>query len=81
MPFFENLKKQNAFLLFLFKSKSSIPKLPHTASLQAFEEQHKIFLRAANNTASNVLDWEVVHLHISLPYSNEGQRKDKITCL
>ena len=68
LPFFNNLKKQTTFLLFLLKFKGSIPKSPHTASLQVFEEQPKIFLHAANNTASNALDWDVVHLHTSLPY-------------
>ena len=81
LPFFNNLKNQTTFLLFLLKFKGSIHKSPHTASLQVFEEQPKIFLHAANNTASNALDWDVVHLHTSLPYSNDGQRMDKITCL
>ena len=81
LPFFNNLENQTTFLLFLLKFKGSIPKSPHTASLQVFEEQPKIFLHAANNTASNALDWDVVHLHTSLPYSNDGRRMDKITCL
>ena len=76
-----NVKNQTTFLLFLLKFKGSIPKSPHTASLQVFEEQPKIFLHAANNTASNTLDWDVAHLHTSLPYSNDGRRMDKITCL
>ena len=81
LPFFNNLENQTTFLLFLLNSKGSIPKSLHTASLQVFEEQHKIFLHAANNTASNALDWDVVHLHISLPNSNDGRRINKITCL
>ena len=60
--FFNNLENQTTFLLFLLKFKGSIPKSPHTASLQVFEEQPKIFLHAANNTASNALDWDVVHI-------------------
>ena len=56
LPFFKNLKNQTTFLLFLLKFKGSIPKSPHTASLQVFEEQNKIVLHAANNTASNALD-------------------------
>ena len=51
-----------------------------TASLQIFGEQYKIFLHVANNTASNVLDWDIIHLHTLLPYSNKGRRMDKITC-
>ena len=81
LPFFNNLENQTTFILFLVNSKGSIPKSLHTASLQVFEEQHKIFLHAANSTASNALDWDIVHLHTSLPYSNDGQRMDKITCL
>ena len=56
LSFFNNLENQTTFLLFLLKFKGSIPKSPHTASLQDFEEQNKIFLHAANNTASNALD-------------------------
>ena len=52
LPFFNNLENQTTFLLFLLKFKGSIPKSPHTASLQVFEEQPEIFLHAANNTAS-----------------------------
>ena len=59
LPFFNTLENQTTFLLFLLKFKGSIPKSPHTASLQVFEEQPKIFLHAANNTASNALDWDV----------------------
>ena len=54
--FFNNLENQTTFLLFLLKFKGSIPKSPHTASLQVFDEQPKIFLHASNNTASNALD-------------------------
>ena len=43
LPFFNNLKNKTTFLLFLLKFKGSIPKSPHTASLQVFEEQPKIF--------------------------------------
>ena len=68
LPFFNNLENQTTFFLFLLKFKGSIPKSPHIASLQVFEEQPKIFFHAANNTA---LDWDVVNLHTSLPYSND----------
>ena len=44
-------------------------------------KSNKSFLHSANNTASNALDWETVHLHTSLPYSNDGQKMDEITCL
>ena len=43
LPFFNNLKNQTTFLLFLLKFKGSIPKSPHTASLQVFEEQNIFF--------------------------------------
>ena len=42
-PFFNTLENQSNFLLFLLKFKGSIPKSPHTASLQVLEEQPKIF--------------------------------------
>ena len=43
LPFFKTLQNQSNFLLFLLKFKGSIPKSPHTASLQVLEEQPKIF--------------------------------------
>ena len=66
---------------FLEKSKGLIPKSPITASLQVFEGQHKLFSHAANNTASNALDRDLVHLHTPLQTSNDERRMDKITCL
>ena len=52
--FFNNLKNKITFLLFLFKYKDSIPKLPHTASLYKYSKSN--FLHVANNTAFNTLD-------------------------
>ena len=67
-------------LLALLKARGSTPRSSHTASLHVLEEQLKIFLHAPNITASNALDWVLVHLHTSLPYSNDGLRIDNITC-
>ena len=47
---------------------------------QGHPTQLKIFLHSPNNTASNALDWVLVHPHTSLPYSNDGLRIDNITC-
>ena len=66
--------------LALLKARGSTPRSPHTASLHVLEEQLKIFLHAPNNTASNALDWVLVHSHTLLPYSNDGLRIDNITC-